>query len=222
MRIDVISDTVCPWCFIGKRRLERALAERPDLEPEIVWHPFQLNPDMPAEGLDRQRYLELKFGGTTRAREVYRMVAEAGNSENLDFQFDAIQTTPNTILSHRLLHFAQKAGLQDTLAEALFRAYFFDGRNIGDLEILADIAAENGMDRDEIHAYLSSDSDEQAVTAEDVRARKMGVTGVPCFIINGRYAISGAQDPEVFQQVFSVAEQEEENESVPELAESVT
>lgn len=207
MRIDIISDTICPWCFIGKRRLERALALRPDLEPEIAWHPFQLNPDMPPEGLDRDLYLSLKFGGAARAADLYRLVGEAGAAEEIDFNFAAIKRTPNTLASHRLVHFAGRQGVQDAVVENLFQAYFLDGRDIGRMRVLVEIAAESELEAGAVRRYLDSDQDLHLVRAEDVRARQIGVTGVPCFIVDGRYAISGAQEPRVFLQVFAVAEQ---------------
>tara|TARA_B100000614_G_scaffold210426_1_gene193443 strand:+ start:168 stop:836 length:669 start_codon:yes stop_codon:yes gene_type:complete len=209
MRIDIVSDVICPWCFIGKRRLERALAARPDLDPEIHWRPFQLNPDMPAEGLDRRMYLSLKFGGEKRADQIYQAVAAAAESEGLNFALDKIVRTPNTITAHRLIRYADEIGKQGDVVEALFRGYFFDGRDIGDVGTLADIAGECGLERDTIQAYLESEDDVVQVRTEDDTARRMGIHGVPCFIVDARYAVSGAQDPEVFQQVFSVAEQAE-------------
>ncbi|HJM60118.1 MAG TPA: DsbA family oxidoreductase [Alphaproteobacteria bacterium] len=208
MKIDVISDTVCPWCFIGKRRLEAALVGFDGELPEVVWHPFQLNPDLPVEGMPRSQYLELKFGGPARAERVYRSVAEAASAEALPFALDRIGRTPNTMASHRLIHFAGHHGYQNSVVEALFRAYFFDGRDIGQVETLAAIAFECGLDRDEALAYLQSDEGAVEVAQRDRHARSIGVNGVPCFIIDGRYAVSGAQDPEVFQQVFAVAIQE--------------
>ncbi len=216
MRVDVISDTVCPWCFIGKRRLERALAQRPGLDVEVVWHPFQLNPDMPDSGLDRTTYLSLKFGGEARAREIYQAIRRAGTSEGLDFRFDLIAMTPNTVHSHRLARYAQQHGNQDAAIEAMFRAYFLEGRDIGSSESLIEIGAQAGLDSAPLSHYLQSDDDVEVVRREDLNARRIGVTGVPCFIINGRYAISGAQEPEVFLQVFTVAEQvETDPEPVP-------
>lgn len=209
MKIDVISDTICPWCFIGKRRLERALAAHPDLNPEIVWHPFQLNPDMPPEGMDREMYLQIKFGGQTRAEEVYRVIADAASAEALDFKLDNIDRTPSTLDSHRLVYYAESRGCQQDVVEGLFRAYFEDGADVGSRETLADIAAAAGLDRDAVIAYLESDADVDLIRARDQRARTMGVNGVPCFIVNDKYAISGAQDPEVFQQVFAVARQDD-------------
>ncbi len=202
LRIDIVSDTICPWCFVGKRRLERALAARPDLAVEIAWHPFQLNPDMPREGLDRRRYLEAKFGGADGARQIYDRIRDAGTGEGIAFDFDAIGTTPNTVDSHRLVKWAGEAGVQDAVVEALFRAYFFEGRNIGAAEVLADVAAACGMDRAAIAERLAGgdDRDHVAETARQMAA--MGITGVPCYIVDRRYAISGAQDPTEFLNLF--------------------
>ena len=211
MKIDIISDTVCPWCFVGKSRLERALAQSPGLDPKISWHPFQLNPDMPREGMDRTQYLEMKFGGSARAKDVYRTVAEAADGESLDFDLEKIARTPNTLDSHRLIHFSETRGRQSQGVEALFAAYFRDGANIGDIESLSDIAESAGLDRAEVHAYLASDTDVELIRERDQSARAIGVNGVPCFIINDKYAVSGAQDPEVFLQVFAAALQEENN-----------
>lgn len=209
MRIDIVSDVICPWCFIGKRRLERALATRPDLDPEIHWRPFQLNPDMPADGLDRRMYLSLKFGGEKRADQIYQAVAAAAESEGLSLALDKIARTPNTITAHRLIRYSDEIGRQNDIVEALFRGYFFDGRDIGDVGTLSDIAEECGLERDTVRAYLESEDHIVQVRSDDDTARRMGIHGVPCFIVDARYAVSGAQDPEVFQQVFSVAEQAE-------------
>lgn len=207
--IDIVSDTVCPWCFIGKRRLERALAEKGD-EPKVFigWRPFQLNPDMPAEGMDRKDYLEAKFGGEQGAQRVYDTIRQAGESEGIEFNFNAVGRTPNTINSHRLIDRAGQDGKQDAIVEELFRAYFLEGRDIGDTDVLVEIAVAGGMDGDVTRAYLDSDEDVERIRGEDAMARRMGVQGVPCFILNRKYAISGAQDPRVFLQAFDQVEAE--------------
>lgn len=205
MKIDIISDNVCPWCYIGKRRLERALAQRDELEVEITWRPFQLNPDMPAGGLDREAYLNAKFGGAQRAEQIYAAIREAGDGEGIDFAFDKITRTPNTIDSHRLLHWAGQAGLQDAVVEVLFQRYFEEGADIGDREVLVAIAAQAGMDGDEVRARFERGDDLELVAAQDTNARQRGVAGVPYFIIAGKYAVSGAQDPSIFLQVLDLA-----------------
>ena len=207
MRIDIVSDTVCPWCFIGKRRLERALAARPRIEARITWRPFQLNPDMPADGLDRESYLEAKFGGRERASRVYAAIRRSGGEEGIDFAFDKIARVPSTIDSHRLIQWSQSAGCQDAVVEILFRRYFQEGADIGGAEVLVEVAAEAGMDADLVRELLAKDADVALVKAEEISARQMGIGGVPFFIVESKYAISGAQDPGVFLQVFDLAVQ---------------
>lgn len=201
--IDIVSDTVCPWCFVGKRRLEQALAQKGDgPEVRIAWRPFQLNPDMPREGADRKTHLRAKFGGDERFKQMYDAITEAGNSVEIPFAFDKVERTPNTIDSHRLIDRAGKTGRQDAVVEVLFRTYFLEGRDIGDIDVLVDVATEAGLDGDEIRDYLQSDEDIERINAEDKLAREMGIQGVPCFVVNQKYAISGAQDPAVFLQLF--------------------
>ena len=208
MKIDIVADTVCPWCYIGKRRLERALAARPQPGLEIVWRPFFLNPDMASEGVDRAEYIARKFGGRDRANRIYATVAEAGASEDIAFRFDLIKRSPNTVNSHRLIHFAGMTERQDEVVEAVYRAYFVEGRDIGDMAVLAEIASDAGIPSAEALRYLQSGADREAIVGGDERARSLGVNGVPCFIIERKYAISGAQLPEVFHQVFDLVNQE--------------
>jgi predicted DsbA family dithiol-disulfide isomerase len=202
MRIDIVSDTICPWCFVGKRRLERALALRTALAPDITWWPFQLNPDMPANGRDRKSYLEAKFGGPAGAERIYARIRDAGRSEGIEFAFDAVERTPNTIDSHRLIHWAGAAGCQNDVVEGLFRAYFLEGRDIGDAAVLVDVARAAGMDADDVALRLASERDRDLVMQRNRSAVEIGVSGVPCFIIDREQAISGAQDASVFLQVF--------------------
>ena len=201
--IDIVSDTVCPWCFVGKRRLEQALAQMADApEVTIAWRPFQLNPDMPREGADRKTHLRAKFGGDERFKQMYDAITEAGKSVEIPFAFDKVERTPNTIDSHRLIDRAGRNGRQDAVVEALFHAYFLEGRDIGDIDVLVDVATGAGLNGDEIRAYLESDEDIERMKAEDSKAREMGIQGVPCFVINQKYAISGAQEPAAFLQIF--------------------
>jgi predicted DsbA family dithiol-disulfide isomerase len=209
MRLDIYSDTICPWCFIGKRRLERALAERPQPGLSIHWRAFQLNPGMPPEGMDRRYYLEAKFGGVERAGRIYDMVRAAGASEGIDFAFDRIARTPSTLNSHRLIRYAAERGRQDQLLEAVFCSYFLGGRDIGSDDVLVEIAAEAGMDCDAARRYLDSDADVETVLSEDRIARRLGITGVPCFVFNGRFALSGAQEPEALFQLFDLAREDD-------------
>ncbi len=202
--VDIVSDAICPWCFIGKRRFERALADAPaGLEVAIAWRPFQLNPDMPPEGADRQSYLAAKFGGEARAEKIYQNVTDVGRGAGIAFNFGGIPRTPNTINAHRLIAHAGAAGKQDAVVERLFQAYFTEGKDIGDTATLARIAAAAGMDEAETRAYLDSDADVERIENEDAMARRMGIQGVPCFIFNGKYAVSGAQEPAVFKEVFA-------------------
>jgi predicted DsbA family dithiol-disulfide isomerase len=210
--IDVISDVVCPWCYIGKRHLERALelwrARYPDEFPTVRWHPFQLNPQLPAGGVPRKQYLEDKFGGPERAKEIYARVSAAGKRAGIEFAFDAIQVQPNTIDAHRLMHFAGERGLQDAMAEVMFRRYFEQGADLTDKAILADIAAQAGMNRDEALTYLTSDADRVLIEEQDRRARSTGVQGVPFFIFNQRLALSGAQPPEAMMEAMEKARED--------------
>ena len=208
MQIKIISDTVCPWCFIGKRRFERALEMRPQENLRVVWQPFQLNPTMPPEGLERKSYLAAKFGGPERAERQNERLCQTGREEGIEFDFSAIKRTPNTINSHRLIHFAGLAGRQEAVVEALFRGFFFDGLDLGDLDILTEIGAANGLDGNDVSRYLQSDTDRAHIQALDEKARQAGITGVPCYLFDGTFAVSGAQSPEIFHQIFDLARQE--------------
>jgi predicted DsbA family dithiol-disulfide isomerase len=206
MRIDIVSDVVCPWCFIGKRRLQKALALRPEIGVEIVWRPFQLNPDMPAEGVDRQTFLAAKFGGDGQAERIHANLAAAGASVGIDFAFDRIRRTPNTRDAHRLVRYAAAEGRADALVEALFHAYFVEGRDIGEHQVLAEIAGEAGLDAAAAGAWLDSPAEIEQVLAEDRSARRLGINAVPCFIFERQYAVSGAQEPEFFLPVFDLVQ----------------
>jgi predicted DsbA family dithiol-disulfide isomerase len=204
MRIDIFSDVICPWCFIGKKRLEKALELRPLPDLQIHWRAFQLNPGMPEEGMDRQAYLAAKFGGPESAQRIYDTVGAAGRRSGVAFAFDKITRTPNTVAAHRLVRFAERFGRHDAMVEGLFQSYFLEGRNLSDKDSLAEIAAAAGLDRAAVRGYLDSDEDTETVLAEDAYARKLGIGGVPCFIVDGRYALSGAQEPEAFLPVFDL------------------
>jgi predicted DsbA family dithiol-disulfide isomerase len=204
MRIDIISDTICPWCFIGKRRLAKALEHRPDIKADITWRPFQLNPDMPRQGMERQHYLIAKFGSEANSAEIYARVAEAGRSDGIAFNFAGISRTPNTLDCHRLIHWAGAVGavIQDQVVEQLFSRYFVNGDDIGAHGTLVKIARQAGMDSAWVAEALLGDTDLDLVQREDRFAREIGVNGVPFFILEGRYAISGAQTPAIFLQTF--------------------
>ena len=197
--IDVLSDVVCPWCFIGKRRLEAALAmlrsTRPEIDAVVSWHPFQLNPQLPREGADRRSHREAKFGGAAQVEAIDARLAAVGASSGIEFRFDAIVRQPNTFDAHRLVSWAQSQADAGPLVERLFEAFFVAGRDVGDRAELAQIAAEAGLDRAAAASMLDSDAFADRVAATESRARELGVGGVPFFIINERVAVSGAQEP---------------------------
>lgn len=209
MKIDIVSDTICPWCWVGKRRLEDALTSRPDLDVEIVWHPYQLNPATPKEGVDRKDYLREKFGTETYPEQMLGALVEAGEATDIDFQFNAMNRVPNTIDSHKVLRWAREFGHQDALAEILFRRYFIDNEDIGDIDTLAAAAAEVGMDADVVRGRLSDNTDDETVRAEAQHASQMGISGVPTFIVNDKYAVQGAQTANVFLQIFLKADEDQ-------------
>ncbi len=204
MQIDIVSDTICPWCYVGKRRLERALKERPELDVTIEWHAFQLNPEMPIEGVDRETYMMRKFGSEQRVTEIFDSIAAAGRQEGIPFAFDRIARTPNTVNSHRLIRWAEPAGCQDAVVELLFRRYFEQGNDIGAIDVLVQIAVEAGLEGADAERFLSGTDGVEEVRAENVAAHRLGISGVPCFIFEKKYAVSGAQEPEVFFQVFDM------------------
>ncbi|MFV0491571.1 MAG: DsbA family oxidoreductase [Pseudorhodobacter sp.] len=202
IRLDIFSDPVCPWCYIGKARLDRALESRPDHPFEIQWHPFQLNPEMPPDGMDRRSYLEAKFGGKAGAVAAYTPVAEAARETGLEINFEAMNRMPNTLNAHRLIHWAGLEGRQNAVVDALFRAYFRDGKDIGDTGTLADIATSCGMDHDTAARLLASGADRDDLMARDLDARKKGVTAVPTYLIAQKYVVSGAQPVELWQKAI--------------------
>ncbi|WP_296762360.1 DsbA family oxidoreductase [Sediminimonas sp.] len=202
VKLDIMSDPICPWCYIGKAHLDRALADRPDHPFEIEWHPFQLNPDMPAEGMDRRDYLETKFGGKEQAAQVYARIDAAAREAGLEIDFGAIARTPNTLDAHRLIHWAGIEGRQPAVVSALFAAYFHHGRDIGAHEVLADIADGIGMDASVVARLLQSDADRDTIAARDKAAHEMGVSSVPTFIVAGQHAVPGAQPPETWLKVI--------------------
>jgi predicted DsbA family dithiol-disulfide isomerase len=204
LRIDIVLDVICPWCFIGKRRLEKAMALRPEVTAEIAWRPFQLNPDMPVQGMARQDYLAAKFGGAQHAGRIYQTVGDAGTTVGIAFAFDRIRRTPNTRDAHRLVRHAEQAGLADALVECLFKAYFIEGGDVGDRAVLAELAGAAGLDAKEARQFLDGDGGLADMLAEDRNARRTGINAVPCFIFEGQYAISGAQEPEFFLPVFDL------------------
>ncbi|MEM7239509.1 MAG: DsbA family oxidoreductase [Pseudomonadota bacterium] len=200
--LDVISDPICPWCYIGKANLDRAIAQAGRDPFQISWRIFQLNPEMPPEGIDRKQYLEWKFGGPDGAKQVYGRIADAGRAAGLEMNLDAIPRTPNTFDAHRLIRWAQSSGSQTAVVEDLFRKYFVEGVDISSRDTLLDIAESAGLERDVISRLFDGDADREDLTREEAAAREMGVTGVPCFIINGRHVVQGAQDTETWVRII--------------------
>lgn len=203
LTVDIISDVVCPWCYIGKRHLERALEDF-DGEIELRWHPFQLNPDLPAEGVDRKAYLEHKFGGPARAKEIYARVADAGRSAGLALNIDAITRQPNTLAAHALIAYAQSidSASASEIAERLFRAYFIEAQFVGDVNSLCKLAADCALDREAVRAFITDPSELAKIAARDEDIRRQGISGVPFFIFNNRQAVSGAQPTQVLRQAI--------------------
>ncbi len=205
MQIDFISDTVCPWCFIGKRRLAKAMALRPNIAFDVRYRPYQLDPNIPREGLDRVQYMTARFGADAKLNEAYDAIAAEGAKEDIAFDWAAIKKRPNTVNSHRLIRWAEAQGVQDEVVERLFVAYFENGEDIGDIRVLADIADLCGMDGAQIADLLEGDTDIALVAREDKLAHEMGVTGVPAMIFANRVAVTGAREPEVLAMVIDKA-----------------
>lgn len=205
VHIEIVFDPACPWCFIGKRRLEQALQLRPMIKPIIQWHPFLLNPELPSGGHDNTAYLVRKFGSEGRVRRAFGAISVAGLSVEIDFAFDRIRNTPNTLDAHRLARFADVHGRSSEIVEALFHNYFVYGRDIGDVEILIEIAEELGLPSKEVRTYLESDADVALIYEENARAHSLGVNGVPSYLFSGGLTISGAQEAEVLARILDAA-----------------
>ena len=203
IKLDIMSDPICPWCYIGKAHLDKALADHPDHPFEIEWHPFQLNPDMPREGMDRRAYLEGKFGGKEGAVRAYAPVVAHAETAGLKIDFEGMQRTPNTLDAHRLIHWAGLEGRQTAAVAALFNAYFVEARDIGDAEVLADVADSIEMDAAVVTRLLQSDVDAQDIRDRDAHSRKMGVNSVPTFIVANQHAVPGAQSPDLWARVIA-------------------
>jgi len=208
LHVDVISDVICPWCYIGKRRLEKAIAAL-GRQVKVRWLPFQLNPAMPKEGISRREYRTRKFGSWERSQELDARLVAAGQAEGIPFNFDRIERTPNTLDAHRLIWLGDQEGVQDAVVEALFRGYFIEGRDIGKRQTLLDVVAEGGLVRSKAEAILDHDDGLQAITEAGELAQRFRVEGVPFFIVNGRFTLSGAQQPDAFLEVFRQASADE-------------
>lgn len=202
IRLDIFSDPVCPWCYIGKTNLDRALESRADHPFQIEWHPFQLNPEMGSEGVDKRSYLSDRFGGPDRLAAIHARLREAARQAGVDLDPDTPKRIPNTLNAHRLIHWAGLEGRQTAVVSALFRAYWREGRDIGNAGVLADIAASAGLDRAAIARLLDGDADRDTIASRDSHARERGVTGVPCFVVADHYVLSGAQPVALWQQAM--------------------
>ncbi|MEO1330506.1 MAG: DsbA family oxidoreductase [Pseudomonadota bacterium] len=200
--VDILSDPICPWCYIGKTRLERALQERPGHPLVFAWRPFQLNPDMPPEGMDRTAYLERKFGGPDGAREVYGAIERAAEADGLVVNFDRIKRTPNTLDAHRVIGWAEEEDLQGRVVDALFEKYFVEGEDLSDRDLLAGVADTAGLDAERVRSALETDVDLDKVRQQDAAARQAGISGVPTFIVNARHVVPGAQDTPLWLRVI--------------------
>jgi predicted DsbA family dithiol-disulfide isomerase len=214
MRIDVVFDTVCPWCYVGKRRLAGTLAQRPGVPVELRYHPFLLNPDMPGGGIERSAYLERKFGGVHRARRVLEAVSMAASGTDARFNFDAIRRMPNSVDSHRLLRVAERCGRIEETLDRIFRAFFVEGRDIGDRRELATIAAAAGVPEAPVREEFERGESVSEILAANARAHALGINGVPSFVFNERYAIAGAQEPDVLLRLIDLALETEVREPV--------
>jgi predicted DsbA family dithiol-disulfide isomerase len=206
LKIEIFADLVCPWCFIGKRRLEHAMTMRPEVPVDKTWRPYQLNPDMPAGGVAAEAFWLEKFGAPTLIEERRAAVRQAGASVGIAFAFDRIAHEPNSLDAHRVVRFAAREGKADDMVEALLRAHFLDGRDIGDRATLAAIAGETALDARAASEFLASEGERDAVLAEGSNAREFGVTAVPCFVFERQYAVAGAQEPEFFLPIFDLIE----------------
>lgn len=203
MKVDIVFDTVCPWCFIGIRRFRRAQALRPSVPVEIRWRPFLLNPEIPVTGIDRAHYLERKFGNSHRIERIHAATRQAGQSEGIAFDFAAIRRMPSSIDSHRLIQWAE--GGKGVLVDRIFTAFFVEGRDIGDIGVLEDLAAEAGLNGREAGDYLRGPDGIDAIEAENGRMRRWGVSGVPSFVFEENYAVAGAQDPDLLARLMDIA-----------------
>lgn len=209
--VDVVSDVMCPWCFIGKRRLEAALRAVPQLDVLVRWHPFQLDATLPKAGKDRQQYLSDKFGGMERANAFYSQILAAGQEEGIDFAFDRITLSPNTLDCHRLILWSRDDDLQDDVVERLFKAYFLEGQDLTKSETLVQISKDAGMQSDLVEQLLETETDLDKVTAQIENAQNSGITGVPCFIIDGRFVLAGAEKSETIAAALLHAEETRAN-----------
>ena len=207
MHIEVIFDTICPWCYLGKRRLEEALRSRPDIRPDVTWSPFLLNPHIPFQGVNRNDYLNSKFGSKTRLDHIYKSIEVLGKSLEIDFQFSRLKIIPNTIDAHRLIRYYSRLGFGSEVVEALFQAYFTRGLDTGNRALLLNLVEEIGFDSSGLRNYFFSDQDIEDIKGQNTRIQNLGINGVPAFVIDGQFSISGAQEPKIIGRLLEVAEE---------------
>jgi predicted DsbA family dithiol-disulfide isomerase len=207
VRIDVVSDVVCPWCFIGKRRLEQAIALKPDIPVEVHWHPYFLNDWIPPEGISREQYLTTKFGSPERYKDIAQRVSQAAAAEGLTYAIDKISNQPNTRDAHRLIRWADSLGCAAEMKQKLMDLYFTDGADLTDQEVLVQAAVSVGFNEDNVREALASDMDVAEVDEQAQSAKEAGIQGVPCFIFGGKFAISGAQAPDYLAEAIERAAQ---------------
>ena len=206
LMIEIYSDVVCPWCYVGKRRLERALGQlNIRVKAQITWRPFQLNPTMPKEGMDRTTYLTAKFGSLDAFDQMKEHLIVAGVEEHIPFAFEKVLRTPNTFMAHRLIRYAEQQGRQDAVVESLFRGYFTEGADIGSLPVLGQLADRAGLDAAAVESFLHSEEGTTEVKVEEAAGHNLGIHGVPFFVLDGSISISGAQPPDVFVSAFQQA-----------------
>ncbi len=218
MQLEIFSDTVCPWCYIGKRRLERALRMRPQPGLTLRWRAFQLNPGLPQNGMDRRQYMIAKFGSLDRAQRLFDAVARVGAQEGITFDFERIARTPNTLRSHRLLYAAAEEGRQSDLLDLIYAAYFTQGLDIGDADVLSALAFEAGMSAGIINEAMTEGSRMDLAINEDLQSRRIGINGVPFLVFNGRFGLSGAQEPEALLNMLDLAREEDAQRSLSGVA----
>ena len=201
----MVSDVVCPWCYVGKRRLDRALALVPEVDATVHWRPFRLDPTIPPEGISRKDYLTRKFGSVDATADMYQRLTDMGEAEGIVFRFDRIKRSPNTVDAHRLIKWAAPEGIEDDVVERLFVAYFSEGLDVGDGSVLAELAHEAGFSRDVVAARLAGEEDRAETVGEVENAYRIGVTGVPCFIVDQRIVVMGAHPAEAIVQAIHQA-----------------
>jgi len=202
VKLDIFSDPICPWCYLGKANLERALEAHPDHPFEIEWHPFQLNPDMVAEGVPKRDYLAVRFGGVEKLGQIHQRFKDMAAQAGVVMDPDVPQRIPNTLNAHRMIHWAGLEGRQAAMVSAILRAYWVQGRDIGDLAVLADLGAEAGLGRAVVQRLLATDADQELIQQREAHSRARGVTAVPTFLIAGQYVLSGAQPPDMWGKVI--------------------